>query len=165
MNASDTNGKAASASPSLRIVSHFIQDLSFENPTAGNVFFDENEKPELKLRVNVRTGAVPDGELRVATLYIKAEAVRDDKKDFIFELAYTGFFIVTDFPEEAREYILNVEAPKFLFPFARRLTADVIREGGYPAPYPDPIDFERLYIEKNVQENAHKEKETEAATN
>jgi preprotein translocase subunit SecB len=35
-----------------------------------------------------------------------------------------------------------------LFPFARQIIADAVRNGGFPPLYIDPIDFASLYRQK-----------------
>ena len=37
-----------------------------------------------------------------------------------------------------------IEGPRLLFPFARQIIADAVRNGGYPPLYIDPIDFHAL---------------------
>ena len=41
-----------------------------------------------------------------------------------------------------------IEGPRLLFPFARQIIADAVRSGGYPPLYVDPIDFQRLYLQR-----------------
>ena len=41
-----------------------------------------------------------------------------------------------------------IECPRLLFPFARRIVADVTRDGGFPPLLIDPIDFVSLYRRK-----------------
>ena len=52
----------------------------------------------------------------------------------------------------ATEPILLVECPRLLFPFARRLMAEITREGGFPPLLIDPIDFIGLYRAQKAQE-------------
>ena len=49
-------------------------------------------------------------------------------------------------PEEQLHPFLFAEAPRLLFPFARRVIADVIRDGGFPPLLIDPIDFGAMYL-------------------
>ena len=44
--------------------------------------------------------------------------------------------------------ILLIQAPHMLFPFARRIVADVVRDGGMPPLMIEPIDFVALYQAK-----------------
>ena len=40
------------------------------------------------------------------------------------------------------------EAPRLLFPFARRVLADAVRDGGFPPLMLEPIDFAQLYLQQ-----------------
>ena len=52
------------------------------------------------------------------------------------------------------------EAPRLLFPFARSIVADAVREAGFQMPPLDPIDFNGLYVQ---QLQAKREQEAAAA--
>jgi preprotein translocase subunit SecB len=41
-----------------------------------------------------------------------------------------------------------IECPRLLFPFARQMVADAVRNGGFPPLYIDPIDFVGLYRQR-----------------
>jgi preprotein translocase subunit SecB len=43
--------------------------------------------------------------------------------------------------------VLLVDCPTILFPFLRRVLADVTRDGGFPPLMLDPIDFGKLYTQ------------------
>jgi preprotein translocase subunit SecB len=51
-----------------------------------------------------------------------------------------------------------IEAPRQLFPFARRVLADATRDGGYPPIMLDPIDFMELYRQGENQPAASDDK-------
>ena len=53
--------------------------------------------------------------------------------------------------EEALERTLLIEGPTLLFPFARRIVADAIRDGGLPPLLLAPNDFPRLYQAKQAE--------------
>ena len=55
---------------------------------------------------------------------------------------------LTGAPQEAIEPFLIVEAPRILFPFARRVIADAVRDGGFPPLMLEPIDFGGLYLQQ-----------------
>ena len=44
--------------------------------------------------------------------------------------------------------MLFVNCPALLFPFLRRIVADMTREGGFPPLLLDPVDFGSLYMRK-----------------
>ena len=58
--------------------------------------------------------------------------------------AWTTFLILAALFDTLDSF-LNINCPFLLFPFLRRLVADVTREGGFPPLLLDPIDFNQLY--------------------
>ena len=62
-----------------------------------------------------------------------------------------GLFLIQSAPEELLQPILLIEGPHLLFPFARRIVADVVRDGGMPPLMVEPIDFAALYRAKTGQ--------------
>ena len=70
---------------------------------------------------------------------------QDETSAFVIELVYAGLFAVQNMSEETVQPFLHIQAPFILFPFARRVIADVTRDGGYPPLMLDPIDFTSLY--------------------
>ena len=49
-------------------------------------------------------------------------------------------------PADQVQPFLFAEAPRILFPFARRVLADAVRDGGFPPLMLEPIDFAQLYM-------------------
>jgi preprotein translocase subunit SecB len=49
------------------------------------------------------------------------------------------------------EPFLLGEAPRILFPFARRVIADAVRDGGFPPLMLEPIDFTGIYLQQRAQ--------------
>ena len=83
-------------------------------------------------------------------LKLSATAKRDDGPMFVVELLYGGLFQVAGVPPEEVEPVLLVECPRFLFPFARRVIADVTSEGGFPPFLLEPIDFAAVYAARKA---------------
>ena len=69
----------------------------------------------------------------------------DDKVMFISELDYAGLFQLQNIAQDQLEPMLLIECPRLLFPFARRIIAEITREGGFPPLLIDPVDFVALY--------------------
>ena len=46
--------------------------------------------------------------------------------------------------------MLLIECPRILFPFARRIIADITSDGGFPPLRVDPIDFVALYQQQKA---------------
>ena len=131
--------------PVVRVLAQFVRDISFENPGLLNQPASQTA-PDIELGVDVRVqpGSADDGVYAV-DLRLSAQARRGESVVFIVELVYTGVVQIRDARQQDIEPILLIECPRLLFPFARRLVADITREGGHPPLMIDPIDFYTLY--------------------
>jgi preprotein translocase subunit SecB len=137
-----TNG--ADNQPQVGILAQYVKDLSFENPNAPRSFQAQGQ-PQIEINVNVQARRAGDDMYEV-DLKIEASAKADGQTSFIVDLLYGGLFGLRNVPDEALEPFLIVEAPRILFPFARRIIADATRDGGFPPLLLEPIDFAALYM-------------------
>jgi preprotein translocase subunit SecB len=132
----------AGTAPRIQIVSQYIKDLSFENPGAPTAL---TGRPNIDLGVDLQ-GKRLDEQLFEVELKLRLNAKGpDDKAVFIIELAYAGLFQIVNVPEEVMQQVLLIEGPHLLFPYARRIISDVVRDGGMPPLMIEPIDFAGLY--------------------
>jgi preprotein translocase subunit SecB len=147
-----TNGAAQeAAAPSLTALVQYVKDLSFENPNAPRVFGQQQQNPQIQLQVNVSATQLAETDVEtVLTLEGKAEIGPDTL--FVFELSYAGVFRITGVPAEHMSAVVMIECPRLLFPFARQIVADAVRNGGFPPLYIDPVDFAALYQQRLAQE-------------
>jgi len=76
---------------------------------------------------------------------LRLEAKLDNKTAFIAELTYGGVFTLATAVEEQVKALLLIDCPRLLFPFARAIMADAVRDGGFPQILIAPIDFDALY--------------------
>ena len=136
--------------PGIRILAQFVRDLSFENPRAPEALRGGAVQPQIELGVEMNARGRDDGFFEV-DLKLSAKAQRDDGPLFVVELLYGGVFQITGVPAEEVEPVLLIECPRFLFPFARRIIADITSDGGYPPFLLDPIDFAGVYQARKAQ--------------
>jgi preprotein translocase subunit SecB len=54
-------------------------------------------------------------------------------------------------PQDQIHPVIMIECPRLLFPFARQIIADAVRNGGFPPLYIDPIDFVGLYRQRAAE--------------
>lgn len=152
----DTNAGAAapggSAEPGIRILAQFIRDLSFENPRAPDALRPSQDQPQIDLGVEMNARGREDGLFEV-DLKLSAKAARADGPMFVVELLYGGVFQIGGVPPEEMEPVLLIECPRYLFPFARRIIAEVSSEGGFPPFLLDPIDFAGVYAARKAQQD------------
>ena len=152
-----TSGEAgaAGAQPPFqaRVVGQYIKDLSFENPNVGKLLQTQGENPNLQLEVNVNAKTVSK-DLYESAIEFKANASNKSGVIYDLELVYAGLFKIENIPQQALEPFLLINCPLLLFPFLRRLAADLTREGGFPPLLLDPIDFGGLYMRRKQEQQS-----------
>jgi len=136
--------------PGIRVLAQFIRDLSFENPHAPDSLNLGAQSPQMDIGVEMNARGRPDSLFEV-DLKLTASAQRDGSAVFHCELLYGGLFQLTGVPEQEMELVLMTECPRFLFPFARQIVADMSSQGGFPPFMLDPIDFMGIYMAQKAQ--------------
>ena len=138
----------ADNAPAAGMISQYIKDLSFENPNAPAIF-QQQEPPAIDVQFNIGTGQVGE-DVHEAVLKIEARAEAGGQTAFIVDLTYAGLFGFRNVPAEQIGPFMLGEAPRLLFPFARRVLADAVRDGGFPPLLLEPIDFNQLYLQQQA---------------
>jgi preprotein translocase subunit SecB len=136
----------AKVAAELNVLGQYIKDLSFESPAAPQSLQGPGKNPQLKVGVNVNATSRPDDVFEV-TLNLEVHAKHDAGIIYNVELIYGGLFRLRNVPPNLSQPVLFVDCPTLLFPFLRRVLADVTRDGGFPPLLLDPIDFGRLYAQ------------------
>ena len=154
----ETNGAAATGAngddnlPQVGVLAQYVKDFSFENPNAPAVF-QWQSAPHMDVQFNIGTqSAGPDIHEVVLKVEITAQAT--EGVAFKLELLYAGLFSLRNVPPEQLQPFLLAEAPRLLFPFARKIIADASVEGGFPPLRLEPIDFGALYMQSAAQQQA-----------
>ena len=136
-------------SPQAGVLSQYVKDLSFENPNAPAVYQWQGQ-PQIDVQFNIASAQVGD-DIYEVVVKVEVKAVAADKVAFQVELAYAGLFALRNIPADQLQPFLLAEAPRILFPFARRVLADCVRDGGFPPLMLEPIDFGALYLQQAGQ--------------
>jgi preprotein translocase subunit SecB len=141
------NGPAGGA-PRIQILSQYIKDLSFENPGAPASL---TGRPQIDLGVDLQAKRL-EPQLFEVELKLRIDAKSTDGKPvFVLELAYAGLLQIVNVPDDVLQQVLLIEGPHMLFPYARRIISDAVRDGGMPPLMIEPIDFAGLYRSKAEQ--------------
>lgn len=138
--------KQADTTPQFRVVSQYIQDLSFECPLAPA--FVQSTKQDLGLQVMVQARDLGEDHHEVV-IKLRGES-KGDKEATIFmaEVAYAGVFMIKNIPDQQRNMLLGVDGPSLLFPFARQVLMGIISSAGFRTPVVEPINFHGLYMQQ-----------------
>jgi len=132
--------------PQLNVVAQYIKDLSFENPHAPQSV-TPGQHPQISIQINVNAKPLQGHDVEVE-LKLDGKAELSGNVLFSFDLLYAGVFRIQHVPQEAMNPILLIECPRLLFPFAREIIANTVRNGGFPPLLLDPVDFVGLYRKK-----------------
>jgi len=145
------NPQDQGVAPGIRIMAQYIKDLSFENPRAPEALRAGGPAPQIELGVELGAQG-RDGGLFEVDLKLTAVAKREAESVFHIEMVYGGLFQIVGVDAEDMEQVLMIECPRYLFPFARRMMADLSAEGGFPPLMLEPLDFAAIYLARKAQE-------------
>jgi preprotein translocase subunit SecB len=140
-------GQAQQNAPQLNVLAQYIKDFSFENPNAPKSLQSSQQQPEIKVQINVAANPLAETDVEVAVT-IEGKAESSGTMLFSFELTFAGVFRILNVPQESIHPVLMIECPRLLFPFAREIIANAVRNGGFPPLLLDPVDFVGLYRQR-----------------
>ena len=150
--AGDQAAGAADTLPQVGVIAQYVKDLSFENPNAPAVYQWQGQ-PQMDVQFNIGNQLVgPDVHEVVLKVEITARA--NEGTAFQMELLYAGLFALRNIPDEQLNPFLLAEAPRILFPFARRIISEATIDAGFPPLLLDPIDFAGQYLPRAAQQQA-----------
>ena len=147
------NGSVEDTTPQLNALVQYTKDLSFENPNAPRSLGPQEKSPNINIQVNVNARQLSETDFEVS-LMLEGSAGEGAETLFKFELNYAGVFRIRNVPADQTHPVVMIECPRLMFPFARQIVADAVRNGGFPPLYIDPIDFAGLYRQKTETQGA-----------
>lgn len=145
----EAQGNGEDILPQVGLISQYVKDLSFENPNAPAAYQWQGQ-PQIDVQFNIGANQVGE-EVHEVLLKIDVKAKTAEGVTFQVELAYAGLFGLRNVAPDQAQPFLFAEAPRLLFPFARRVLADAVRDGGFPPLMLEPIDFGALYMQQAAQ--------------
>ena len=141
--------------PKMQVLAQFIKDMSFENILAqrGN---GGDIQPDVEVQVNLDAKKRSAEHQFEVSIKLKCGAKTKDNGDqiFLLEIEYAGIFHVENVAEEQMHPFLLIECPRMLFPFLRRIVADVTQDGGFQSLNLENIDFRQLYKSEMMRRQA-----------
>ncbi|MGR4000583.1 MAG: protein-export chaperone SecB, partial [Alphaproteobacteria bacterium] len=159
--------EATPAIQTLALHAQYLRDLSFESPTAPASFTRARKTaPKIEIHLEPRCQPLETNVYEVVLrLRLTAKLENEVGKDntpppekatakeneenaplFVVEIEYAGVFSPpTELNEEDKRRILLVDGAQLLFPFLRRILAEITQEGSFLPVLLNPIDFLALY--------------------
>ena len=135
----------------IEILSQFVKDMSFEKKEHFAFFTEEDFKGKTNFSLNIDVENEKRDENLVISLIVNLEAKINNKAAFILEMTYCGLFKFPNVSEEILKKQIQVECPKMLFPYIRRIISQIMIESGMPNIDIKNINFFDLY--KTKQKN------------
>jgi len=140
----EANG--ADNAPSAGIISQYVKDLSVENPNAPECF-QWQDTPQVDIQFNL--GARPlNEEVHEVEVKIVVNSKTKEGTAYVVDLSYCGLVGMRNLAPAQAHAFLYGEAPRILFPFARRVLSDAVRDAGFAPLMLEPIDFNGLYMQQ-----------------
>src|SRR5213080_2788162 len=137
----------------LSVLGQYIKDFSFENPNAPRSLTPSQTQPAINIQINVGAQQLAQTDFEVS-LNLEGKAESAGTVLFAFDLTFAGVFRVQNVPAETLQPLVMIECPRLLFPFAREIVANAVRNGGFPALLLDPVDFVALYQQRAAKMQA-----------
>jgi preprotein translocase subunit SecB len=135
----------------VMVHAQYVKDISFENPSAPFSLKPGQDNPKMDVSINLDVKNLEDPQVKAlyeVALRISVKATRGDQVIYIAEVLYGIAASLPNVAEEHHHPLLLVEIPKLAFPFARKVLADMIQDGGYPALLLGPVDFASMYLSR-----------------
>ena len=126
----------------IKLIKHFIKDLSFENPQNINEHNAEyNNDNNIDVNMNIIHKSYENHQFSLILKYIlDCTSKKNNKKLCYLELDYFGFFKIIN-KNKNDEKILIEHALSLLFPFSKEIIENVTRWGGSVQVSLNNIDF------------------------
>lgn len=132
--------------PAAGIISQYVKDLSVENPNSP-ACYQWADAPEIDVQFNIAANAV-QGDVHELELKIRLIAKAEAGTAYIIDLSYAGLIGMRNLDDAQAHAFLFAEGPRILFPFARRVVADAVRDAGFAPLLLEPIDFNGIYLQQ-----------------
>lgn len=145
----------------LVLSTQYVKDMSFAVPQAPHIYARLPQRPQVAVALDVLVRPMPEIEEQApvfeVTLTVKCDATGpatgggEPPALYQLSLGYAGIFSLARVPQSAFEPVLLAECPRLLFPFARKLVAEMTREAGFAPALLQPIDFFAFWQSKRQQ--------------
>jgi len=128
----------------------YLKDVSFEAPHTPEIFL-VNWQPKVDIELQTSSQSL-NPETYEVVVFVTVTAKVEEKVAFIVEIKQAGIFSITGIPEEQTKQVLGSTCPNILFPYIREAISDLVTKGSFPQLLIEPINFEALYQQQQLQQ-------------
>ncbi|HCF24188.1 MULTISPECIES: protein-export chaperone SecB [unclassified Novosphingobium] len=145
----DPQPNGADTLPAAGIIQQYVKDLSVEAPNAPDSF-QWQDPPQIDVQFNIGARELEGtgGEVSEVELKISINSKCQAGTAFIIDLSYCGLIGMRNMEDQHKHAFTYAEAPRILFPFARNVVANAVRDAGFPPLLLEPIDFNGIYMQQ-----------------
>ena len=115
----------------VKLLKHFIKDLSFENPqNINDNNADNNNNNEIDIKMNVVHQIYEDNFFSLILKYrFDCSSKVNSTKLFVLEIDYFGFFKILG-NSISDQKLLTEEGLKLIYPYVKDVIEDLTKKGG-----------------------------------
>lgn len=139
--------------PVFQIQRMYLKDLSLEIPGAPRIFL-EQQGPAVEISIDSTHESLTETIHEVTLTCTVTTKIGADKIVFLVEAKQAGIFEIRNIPAEQMPIVLNVVCPNVIYPYLRANIADVVSRAGFPPIHLAEINFEAMYQQKLMQQQA-----------
>lgn len=146
--------------PALSVGNQYVRSVSLNVPDAPAVYASMPARPHIGLVLDVNARQLADRQLTFeVTLVMRARGLTTPPSEenpepaalYEVEIAYSSLFALPPSEREVLETMLLIDAPRLLFPGARNVLLNLVREAGFPTINIQPVDFVALWQARRKQ--------------
>ncbi len=157
-----THDAPQAAQGKLGIQRIYVKNQSAKTHNAPAVFNqDQDAKPETTLELNIQNRPIDKNQFEVSLLLHLTLKIQQQTA-LVVELEQSGVFQVEDFTETQLAHILGAYCPSILFPYARKILADLMLASGFAAITLPPVNFDQMHQERLKQAEESESKKATA---
>ena len=129
----------------IKIIKHYIKDLSFENPQSINENnMENNNNNNLSQNMNFIHSSYENNFFSVIINFAcECTSKKNGNKLFVLEIDYFGFFKIID-DNTYSQAELTKKGVKLILPFVKSIIEDVTDKGGSTPIYIEEVDLDLI---------------------
>lgn len=136
----------AAKQPIFEIRHLYVKEHSCKVPHSPDIYQDE-WKPEVNMEMSAKHEKMKDSLYEVV-LRLAITAKNNQRSAYVVEVHQAGIFKLEGFDEEQMKSLLSGYCPNQLYPYARKMIADITQAAGFQPLILSPVNFEALYMQQ-----------------
>ena len=131
----------------VKLIKHYIKDLSFENPQNVNELnADHNNHNSIDINMNILHETYKNNHFSLILHFIlDCRSKKNNKQLCHLELDYFGFFKAVN-KDTTDEKVLTEHALNLIFPFSKEIIENITQKGGSVPISLNNVDFNLVKI-------------------